>query len=169
MQDTCTHHFEPQRFDRVSSGGQGRSKYGQKLPHIAPYCSVFWPSLTPTVDPVKSLWFKMVCTCVPHIVLHVLSSISTSGRYFRPQKTILAKNAIFGWFGGKFTLPVWCHLGNIEWYNGWWYSPLYICIRLTQDGLWQHIGFKKGFITKFCGLGFYSLDRWSETPKTLYR
>ena len=22
MRDTCTHHFEPQRFDRVDSGGQ---------------------------------------------------------------------------------------------------------------------------------------------------
>ena len=28
MRDTCTHHFEQQRFDRVDSGGQGRSKYG---------------------------------------------------------------------------------------------------------------------------------------------
>ena len=51
----------------------------QNCPHIAPYCSVFWPSLTPTVNPVKSLLFKMVCTCVPHIILHVLSSTSTSG------------------------------------------------------------------------------------------
>ena len=28
MQDTCTDHFEPQRFDRVGSMGQGRLKYG---------------------------------------------------------------------------------------------------------------------------------------------
>ena len=55
-------------------------------------------SLTPTVDPVKSLWFKMACTCVPNIVLHVLSSTSTSWGYFRPQKSILPKIAIFGCF-----------------------------------------------------------------------
>ena len=115
MQDTCTHHFEPQRFDRVSSGGQGRSKYGQKLPHIAPYCSVFWPSLTPTVNPVKSLLFKMVCTCVPHIVLHVLSSTSTSGGYFRPQKSILAKIAIFGCFWDfKCFKGSWRKIGSTE-------------------------------------------------------
>ena len=112
--NTCTHHFEPQRFDRVDSGGQGRSKYGQKLPHIAPYCSVFWPSLTPTADPVKSLWFKMVCTCVPHIVLRVLSSTSTSGWYCRPRKSILAKIGIFGCFCGLFTPPLGCHFGDIE-------------------------------------------------------
>ena len=106
------------RFDGVNSGGQGRSKYGQKLPHIAPYCSVFWPSLTPTVNPVKSLLFKMVCTCVPHIVLHVLSSTSTSGGYFRPQKSILTKIAIFGCFGPEVYPPLGCHLGNIKTYTG---------------------------------------------------
>ena len=75
-------------------------------PHIAPHCSVFWPSLTPTVDPVKSLWFKMVCSCVLHIVLHVLSSTSTSGGYFRPKKSILAKIFIFGCFWDVSSLSV---------------------------------------------------------------
>ena len=74
----------------------------QNYPHIAPYCSLFWPSLTPPVDPVNFFWFKMVCTCVPHIVLHVLSSTSTWGGYFRPQKSILAKIALFGCFWGLF-------------------------------------------------------------------
>ena len=87
-------------------------------PKIAPYCSVFWPSLSSTVDPVKSLWFKMVCTCVPHIVLHVLSSTSTSGGYFRPQKSILTKIAIFGCFWREVYPPLGCHLGNIKTYTG---------------------------------------------------
>ena len=106
MRDTCTNHFEPQRFDRVGRGGVVRSKYGPKLPPFAPYCIVFWPSLTPAADPVKSLWFKMVCTCVPHIALHVFSPTSTSWGHFRPQKSILAKFAIFGCFKGLF-------LGNV--------------------------------------------------------
>ena len=44
----------------------------------------------------------MVCTCVPHIVLHDLSSTSFSGGYFRPQKSILANIAILGCFWGLF-------------------------------------------------------------------
>ena len=75
---------------------------GQQIASFAPYWYVFWPFLTPTVEPVKSLWFKMVCTCVLQIVLHVLSSISASGGYFRPQKSILAKIAIFDCFWGLF-------------------------------------------------------------------
>ena len=102
MRDTCTNHFEPQRFDQVGRGGVVRSKYGPKLPPFAPYCTVFWLSLTPTANPVKSLGFKMVRTCVPHILLHVFSSTSTSWGYFRPQKSILAKIAIFGCFYGLF-------------------------------------------------------------------
>ena len=86
----------------------------ENCPHIVLYCSVFWPSLTPSADPVKSLWFKMVCTCVPHIALHVLSSTSTSGGYFRPRKSILAKIAFFGCFLGLFTPPLGCHFGDIE-------------------------------------------------------
>ena len=86
----------------------------QNYPYIAPCCSLFWPSLTPPVVPVKFFWFKMVCTCVPHIVLHVLSSTSTSARYFRPRKSILAKIGIFGCFCGLFTPPLGCHFGDIE-------------------------------------------------------
>ena len=44
-------HFEPKKFDRVNSGGQGRSKYGPKLPL---YCPLLLPILTfpdPPVDP----------------------------------------------------------------------------------------------------------------------
>ena len=78
------------------------------------FSAIFWSSHTPPADPVKLLWFKMVCTCVPHIVLHVLSSTSTSGGYFRPRKSILAKIAIFGCFGGLFTPPLGCHFGDIE-------------------------------------------------------
>ena len=88
----------------------------QKLPErlLFLYCSVFWPSLTPSADPVKLLWFKMVCTCVLHIALHVLSSTSISGGYFRPRKSISAKIAIFGCFLGLFTPPLGCHFGDIE-------------------------------------------------------
>ena len=28
MRDTCTHHFEPKKIDRVDRGGQGRSEKG---------------------------------------------------------------------------------------------------------------------------------------------
>ena len=100
------------------TGGQGWSNMAQNYPHIAPYCSVFWPSLTPTVNPVKSLLFKMVCKCVPHIILHVLISTSTSGGYFRPQKSILTKIAIFGCFRPEVYSPLGCHLGNIKTYTG---------------------------------------------------
>ena len=31
MRDTYTDHFEPLRFDRVGSRGQGRSKYGARV------------------------------------------------------------------------------------------------------------------------------------------
>ena len=75
-------HFEPKKFDRVNSGGQGRSKYGPKLPL---YCPLLLPILTfpdPPCRPGQFFWFKMVCTCVPHIVLHVSSSTSTSGGVF---------------------------------------------------------------------------------------
>ena len=48
----------------------------------------------------------MVCTCVLHIALHVLSSTSFSGGYFRPKKSILSKIAVFGCFQGLF-------LGNV--------------------------------------------------------
>ena len=63
---------------------------------------------------IKSFWFKMVCTCVPHIVLRVLSSTSTSGWYCRPRKSILAKIGIFGCFCGLFTPPLGCHFGDVE-------------------------------------------------------
>ena len=43
MRDTRTHHFEPKKIDRVDSGGQGRSKYGPKLP---PYCPLLLRILT---------------------------------------------------------------------------------------------------------------------------
>ena len=43
MRDTCTHHFEPKKVDRVDNGGQGRSKYGPKLP---PYCPLLLHILT---------------------------------------------------------------------------------------------------------------------------
>ena len=33
---------------------------------------------------------------VPHIILHVLCSIHTSGGYFKPQKSVLSKIATFG-------------------------------------------------------------------------
>ena len=102
------------KLTRSTMGVREGQNMAQNYPNIAPYCSVFWPSLTPTANPVKSLWFKMVCTCVPHIALHVLSSTSTSGGYFRPWKSILAKNAIFGCFVGLFTPPLGCHYGDIE-------------------------------------------------------
>ena len=92
----------------------GRSKYGIKLP---PYCPILLRILTfpdPLCRPSQILWFKMVCTCVPHIVLHVLSSTSTSVGYFRPQKSILAKIVIFGCFLGLFTPPLGCYFGDIE-------------------------------------------------------
>ena len=38
MRDTCTHHFEPQRFDRVDSGGQGMSKYGAIRGNKGQFC-----------------------------------------------------------------------------------------------------------------------------------
>ena len=102
MQDTCTDHFEPQRFDRVGSRGQGRSKYDAIWGKWGQFWAIFWPYHTPPANLVKSLWFKMVCTCVPHIVLHVLSSTCTPEGYFRPEKSILAKIAIFGCFYGLF-------------------------------------------------------------------
>ena len=89
---------------------QYRARWGQ-------FSAIFWPSHTSPADPVKLLWFKMVCTCVPHIVLHVLSSTSTSRWYFRPRKSILAKIAIFGCFLGLFTPPLGCHFGDIEAHN----------------------------------------------------
>ena len=100
---THVHHFEPQRFDRVDSGDQGRSKYGAIRGNMGQFLAIFWPSLTPTAHPVKSLWFKMVCTCVLHVVLHVLSSTSTSGGYFRPKSRFWQNLPFLAVFGQKFT------------------------------------------------------------------
>ena len=70
----------------IDMGYRGRLKYGAIWGKWGQFWAIFWPYHTPPANPVKSLWFKMVCTCVPHIVLHVLSSTSFSGGYFRPQK-----------------------------------------------------------------------------------
>ena len=46
MRDTCTNHFEPQRFNRVGRGCVVRSKYGPKLPPFAPICPILHRILT---------------------------------------------------------------------------------------------------------------------------
>ena len=43
MRDKRTHHFEPQRFDWVGSGGQGRSKYGAIWGNMGHYGGNFLP------------------------------------------------------------------------------------------------------------------------------
>ena len=58
-------------------------------------------SLAPPADPVEFLWFKMAGTGVPHIVLHVSCWTRTSRGYFRPQKSVLSKIAIFCCFWAK--------------------------------------------------------------------
>ena len=95
------HMYKPFWITKIWPGWQGvcgKVKIWLKIAPFAPYGTVFWLSLTPTADPVKSLGFKMVCTCVSHILLHVFSSTSTSWGYFRPQKSILAKIAILAVF-----------------------------------------------------------------------
>ena len=66
---------------------------------IWPQCAIFWPSLAPPADLVEYLWFNMAGTGVPHIVLLVLGSTCTSGRYFRPiypsQRQNLLPNSKF--------------------------------------------------------------------------
>ena len=87
MWDTCTHHFEPERFDRVDSGCP-------ILPLIAPYFDLPWP---PPANPVNFFWPESACTCVPHVVLHVSGWIRTSGGHFRPSEVrFRATFAIFG-------------------------------------------------------------------------
>ena len=50
-------HFEPKKFDRVNSGGQGRSKYGPKLPL---YCPLLLPILTFPDPPYRPSQFFLV-------------------------------------------------------------------------------------------------------------
>ena len=91
MWDTCTSHSGPKKFDRVGRRGQGRSKYGTFGSFQWEMCTnaLFWPSLTPPANPVKFFWSKMVCTGVPHIVLHVSCQTRTSGGIFGPLKSDL--------------------------------------------------------------------------------
>ena len=63
--------------------------------------SDFWLFLTSPADPVEFLGFKMAGTGVPHIVLHVSCWTRTSRGYFRPQKSVLSKIAIFCCFWAK--------------------------------------------------------------------
>ena len=55
----------------------------------------FWLFLAPPADPVEFLWFKMAGTCVLHIVLRVSCWSRISRGYFRHQKSVLSKIAIF--------------------------------------------------------------------------
>ena len=48
-----------------------------------PFWDIFWPSLTPPIDPVNFFGSKMAWTCVLHIVLYVLCWTRVSGGYFR--------------------------------------------------------------------------------------
>ena len=61
----------------------------------------FWLFLAPPADPVEFLWFKREGTGVPHIVLHVSCWTRTFRGYFRPQKSVLSKIAIFSCFWAK--------------------------------------------------------------------
>ena len=63
--------------------GQNTMQYGANGGNFGPYFDLTTP---PPANLVKSLWFKMGCTCVPLIVLHVFSSKSTSWGYIRPEK-----------------------------------------------------------------------------------
>ena len=54
--------------------------------HSGQYFDLFWSSLTPPANPVNFFWFKMACTCVPLIVLHVSRWTRTSGGYFRSSE-----------------------------------------------------------------------------------
>ena len=98
MGDTFSSHFEPKKIDRVG-------RRGQKQPKLAYICTFkntqFWLFLAPPANPVEFLGFKMAGTGVPHIVLHVSCWTHTSRGYFRPQKSVLSKIAIFGCFCAK--------------------------------------------------------------------
>ena len=61
-----------------------RSNKGQYGVNFGPYVDLPWPPLSTRSNLCGSKCY------VPHIVLHVLSSTSTWGGYFRPQKSILA-------------------------------------------------------------------------------
>ena len=65
--------------------------------HSGQYFDLFWPSLTPPANPVNFFWFKMACTCVPHIVLHVSCWTRTSGAGPAPRTL---KNNLSANFGG---------------------------------------------------------------------
>ena len=62
-----------------------------------------WSGMTFRWKNIPMFWyaertvFKMICTGVPHIVLHVLCSTRTSGGYFRPSEVRF--RGIFGPFG----------------------------------------------------------------------
>ena len=83
MRDTFSSHFEPKKIDRVGRRGQKQPKLGI---FEGTNIGQLWLFLAPPADPVKFFWFKMACTCVPHIVLHVSCRTRTSGGYFRPSE-----------------------------------------------------------------------------------
>ena len=133
-----THHLEPKKFDQVDSGGQGRSKYGPKLPL---YCPLLFPILTFPNPPCRPDQIFLVQNGVYMCPAYSTTCFKFNQHlrgYFRPRKSILAKIAIFGCFLGLFTPPLGCHFGNIETCNAY-YRPLYLGIRLTQEGFCQNL------------------------------
>ena len=65
----------PERTQPKTMGVREGQNMAQNYPHITPYCSLFWPSLTPPVDPVNFFGSKW-CVHVSRIYQYIISNFA---------------------------------------------------------------------------------------------